>query len=384
MLRKLSFLALASAAACTLLNPLDEFDRGSERDAGGDVATPPVEASAGDGACQPHRWPAPPASNGSEGEGNIDFLDALRTLQLGVNENDAGPRTVPSYDLDGVCSCPGAGSCTPYGSARVACDDDGGADNAGGQLAVQLSALAGADPDVTDRITSGEYGLLLKVTSYNGGPDDMQVALSVFLSNGTIGSELEGGTPSIPKFDGTDQWTIDPTSVGGTPGGDPPYAPQLGLTDLNAYVSGGILVANVSFAVRIGPLVMDLTGGRITGRIVKDALGYHIEDGLFVGRWPAAKALTSLAAVRDRVRESQVPNAGLCGDAGLYPGLKTQICNALDLAALPSEDNTGAACAAAAISLRFRSAPALFGPLFAMPARPLRDCPPNWTDDCAK
>jgi hypothetical protein len=378
VLRRVFALALVTAVGCTLLNPLDEFDRGSERDAGDDVATLDAEV---DGACQIHRWPTPPDGNGGAGEGNIEFLNAVRALRLGATV-DAATTPVPSYDLDGVCTCPGAGSCTPLANAKVACDDDGGADNAGGQLAVDLTALAGSSPDITAAIATGAYGLLLKVTGYNGSADDARVALSIFLSNGSAGSELEGGTPTTPKFDGNDEWTIDPSSVNGAKG--PPYTPKLELSDLNAYVTGGVLVASVSFPVRIGSLIIELAAGRLTGRIVQDPAGYHIEDGVLIGRWPAAKLLTSLAVIEDPVREQQIPNAGVCGDSGLYPSLKKQICDTLDIAAVPAQDSIGAACSAVAISMRFSSSMARFGALYMAPPKVPRDCPSNWADDCAR
>lgn len=377
MRRRFFVLAIASVVGCTLLNPLDAYDRGSPHDAGGDDVVTPGDAGP-DGGCIPARWPSPPADNGGAGDGTIEFLNAVSTLDLGGPAAEGGRRAVSSYDLDGICTCPGPGSCKPPAGVKDTCDGPGGADNAGGELVVALTGLGLLDAEITKQIALGEYGLLFKVSGYNGGPNDTTVALSVFLSNGMAGSEVDGGTRRLPAFDGADEWTINPASVTGTSG--PPYRPRIELSDVKAYVGGGILVARLTFPVQLGPLTMALTGCVLTGRIIKDALGYHIEDGRFVGRWPTAKMLPAFGAIEDRTRG--FPNAGVCGDSGVYPQIKTKVCGALDIAAAEKDDGKGTSCNALAISMRFSSTMSRFGALFAPASQPAFNCPPNWADDC--
>lgn len=375
MLRHTFLIAIAAVAGCTLLNPLDAYDRGSEHDAGN--VGPTLAEGGDDGSCRPARWPARPRDNGGAGEGTIEFLNALRVLDFGLGEQDGGAKASSNYDLDGVCTCPGEGSCKPLAGSPDSCDQPGGADNAGGELLAGLLSLGGIDSVFRESIARGSYDLLIRVSGYNGGPDDTKVSLSAFVSNGT--PVLDGGARREPTFDGNDEWTVDPSSVTGLSG--PPYTPKIELTDLDAYVSGGVLVARVSFPVRLGRLEMDLTGAIVTGTLVKDAVGYHIEDGRFAGRWAAKKLLPSFAALDDRTRGPD--GGGICGDSGLYPALKAKVCGVLDIEADPAKDRMGISCDAVSVSVHFSTTMCRFGPLDARPVSPPRNCPPSWSDDCA-
>ena len=373
--------ALAISAGCTLLNPLGTYDEDPTEADASDASRPVGETDAlTDGGCARTLPPARPLSNGTEGEGSIDFVNALRTLDIG-DESDAGLVVSPSYDLDGVCTCPGAGSCVPVGGAMTRCDQPGGGDNAGSELFASLAVFPGVDQAttaVTPYILTGEYGMLFELSRYNGGPDDTSVTLSYFVSNGT--PEDDGGTRAIPKFDGNDVWTVDPSAVGTT---TIPYFAK--AFDLDAYVSGGTLVATVpeGFPMRVGSLTMNLTAARLTARIVNEGgAHFHLEEGRFFGRWPSGALLTSLSVLRDPT--GQTANPGLCGDSGAYQTIKVLVCNRgyLDVNVNPAADNTGAPCTAAAVSLRFSTSMASFGPLVSPAPKIQRDCPGAWEDDC--
>ena len=375
--------AVAIGAGCTFLNPLGKYDRGGDDTGAGDGATPVADGPSAidaseDGGCVRALPPPRPASDGPEGEGTIDVINAVRSLDVGA-ETDAGLMTASSYDQDGVCTCPGASSCTPPDGGSPVCDEDAGGDNAGGELFAKLAQFpgVGADPSITQYIVDGEYGMLLEVSSYNGGADDTSVTVGFFVSNGTEVDDAGARIP--PTFDGNDVWTVDPSEVGNAM---PPYVAK--VFDLDAYVSGGTLVAKVpdGFPMRVGQLTMTLDAAHLTARIVKDAVGYHLEDGRVFGRWPSGALLMSLAVLRDPTITTS-PNPGVCGASPVYAAIKNLVCNSdLDITSSPDNDNTGAPCNAISMSVRFTTAMAKLGPIASPTPKDPRDCPVPWVDDC--
>lgn len=364
--------ALGLAAACSVLNPLDRFESGSG-DAGTEAAVDANGAAdAGEEACVRSRWPARPTTD--DGPGDIAFVNALVAFSA-ERDRDAGQDSVDGYDLDGVCTCPQPESCKTRAGAPPRCDDPGGVDNFGGELLTTVAALADRKADVNSRLRSGDYGLLFRVRGYNDGANDPQVEVAVFLSNGSEGIE-DGGVPPRPQYDGNDRWTVDPKSLAGGTG--PPYVPN--FVDPNAYVTNHVLVATFDFPMRIGRMTVQLIGSVVTGTLVKDSVGYHIDDGRIAGRVSARQLLTNFAPIADPF----VPGGYLCGDASVtYQDAKTQVCLATDIVSDLKQDNTSAPCDALAVNGRFRSSTAQLGLVFGLPPPPT-PCGPQWVDDCPK
>jgi hypothetical protein len=357
---------LGVSAACTILNPLDAYGPPGPKDAGADVAT---GADAGEGGCPLIRWPARPATE--DGTEDVEFVDALMSLSA-EPDPDAGTGVVQAYDLDGVCTCPEPESCTPRAGTQH-CDGPGGIDNSGGDLLSTIAQLVDRNADANKRLRSGDYGLLFRVRRYNGGADDREVEVSVFLSNGTDGIQ-DGGVPPAPLYDGNDRWTVDPASVAGGTG--PPYVPI--YVDAHAYVADHVLVATMNFPLRLGRMSIELTGSVVTGTLTKDTLGYHVTDGVIAGRGSTRSLLTNLAAIDDPF----VKGGHLCGDSGTYADAKKEICAATDIVSDLKQDNTSAPCDALAVSAHFTSSVAQLGTVFAPPAPPA-PCGPQWVDDCS-
>lgn len=333
--------------------------------------------------CAHTHWPARPAAD-SVGGSDHQFYMALSYLDFGVR--DAGMPPTIGFDLDGVCTCPGLDTCKLASSELGIqhCDFPGGVDNAGETLISRFAAYPGFFDQgfINLRIAQGYYGALVRVRQYNGLADDTQVEVSMFTSNGTEG--VQSGFPTPPKGDGTDKWTLDPSSLLGAtvPDGGQPI-PAVAV-DVNAYVSGGQLVGNLDVPLTVGAgtgegtITVDLTGSVIVGTLTPVGSSFRIDDGVMAGRWEARKLLVALGATYDPL----APSLSLCGSDPVYQGLKKVICQFPDITSNVQDDNKNAPCDALSFSFSFKSRPATFGSVFAKPDAGLGTCGTQWSDEC--
>ena len=371
-----TFLGLAIADACSiydksLLVPGDAADASADGDkSDGDI-------------CGSARWPARPDKDDPSTK-DYEFYAAVKVLDFGAA--DAGVAPTYGFNLDGVCTCPMPESCKPIrdaGSAAKHCDDEAGIDNSGAALIRQFSSSAGFFDQsfINAKIAAGVFGAIFRVRGYNGQANDTKVELSVYVSNGTEG--VQKGTPAVPKLDGNDKWTLDPSSLlGGTiPDGG---APVPNTYDLNAYVRDGLLVANLDFPLAIGAgdgeglVTIELSGSVIVAKL-EPYQGVFRANGVIGGRWPTTKLLKSIAVLRDPFDL----DASLCGNNGTYQALKPKICGYADITKNPIEDGKNAPCDSISIGFAFESTPATYGSVFGKPDAGA-PCGPQWTDDCAQ
>lgn len=349
-------------------------------DAGVDGGVPAEAGDAGDPPCSAARFPDRPATDDGT-PSQPEIVLAMRELVL---DPDAGAGALRGWDLDRRCTCPGRPSCNPI-EAGVVCDDPAGRDNSAGLLFASFSAFAGDafnTQKLNQKIQSGAFTVLVRLRDYNGGKNDQQVNTAIFLSNGMKGSE-DGGTPQAPKWDGTDEWTVDPASLFGGTG--PPYVPLPDAVDTSSYVTDGMLVAtlnevNVEFTSGsgLGNLHLDVTGAIVTGHPMQKNGQWTIEDGVLAGRWGSRRFLTAFAPLKDPLGPGW-----LCGDSGTYGAIKQLVCRNRDITTAPQNDNTGAFCDALSIGFGLVAAPAKMGNLVGR-AAPAQPCGPLWDDDCNK
>ncbi len=383
----LFFLALASsliAIACTLFNPLDEYGPPKPRDGSvttNDSGDGAVSSSGGDdGGCTKVHPPGPSGKDEPGEPPPEELVFALATLD--VAEDAGGVPNTPGYDLDNACTCaPDAPTCVNSAPVAAACDADGGVDNGGTNLLTKLVAIGGTDLDFTSSFSSGERGVLLRLRKYNGGHNDPEVELAVMMSGGHRG--IETGTPDVPKHDGTDEWTIDPSWLLGGGVNGPPYVPI--YVNTKAYVVDDTIVSiNTPYPLRLSQLNMNLTNMMVTARIVRDGSLYRLVQGRIAGRWATKELLTTVETLRDKSQPKN-PDGGLdpgiCGESSLYKTLKGLVCEAVDLTSDPKLDKTNAPCDALAVTMAFSADPASIAGLFPMDERKRR-CGDAWEDDC--
>ena len=373
-----SSLAAAAAAlwlACSIYD--SSLVAPPSADASSDAAPAPDASPDALDTCNHARIPSRPAADDDGGTDAGEIVLALKDLVLDV---DAGNGETIGYDLDQTCTCPGPRSCT---SPKADCDDPRGRDNSAGALLDSFSSYATVfDPTVIQqRFRDGRIGLLFRIDGYNGTPNDTQITVSIFLSNGTEGAE-DGGTPIPPAYDGGDMWTVDPKSLVG--GVAPPYIPQPDSSDTTAYVRDGVLVAAVSqghldFAGGgAASIHLDLTDVLVTGTLGLDANGeWSVTNGVLAGRWATRQFLVALAGIHDPFSTGGY----LCGDSGTYATIKGIICDGRDITSSTINDNTNATCNALSIGLGFTATTAQFGTVYeGLPL--LIPCGAQWSDEC--
>jgi hypothetical protein len=385
------------AIACQLF--LD-IDLTSERRAAGDAQAPsadpcvhahPAEAPAGDA-------PGTPMHDG----GPLVF--AVRRFFFD-EQDDAGLDVPPGFDLDGVCTCaggPGAaydggGSCR---GPKQACDDDGGSDRAANPAFESYAAnIGGSSPKgANERITTGQGTMLFELRDYKGLPDERQVLVWTYPSNGIWPTNADGTafryvsagyqgdgqycyalagggceSPIAPAWDGEDRWSVDPGAF---------FAPgDLPRINAEGYVRDGVLVMrreSLPIVVPFGdvPVPFVFNGAILVGRLVPGASGWTIR-GRITGRLSIADALTAVASVR-------LEGQPICATPSLYDQLHQEMCGLADIMSSPALDDTNAVCDAVSLSLGFVAEPARRGlPLYDVPdagpgcAAVDRTCPPQ-------
>jgi hypothetical protein len=342
-----------------------------------EATTEPPDAD----TCAHARWPSAPAADDPSTGSPAPVVVALRTLDIG-SRPDGGAPPVYGYDLDGVCTCPAADSCrTPSGSSQR-CDEDGGRDNAGGELLRTFSAFnVFNQDDLTRRLQAGLYGLVILLRDYNGAANDARVTVAVYISNG-VNAVADGGTVPPPRYDGTDRWTVDPGSIlGGSSldGADCATASNTCVPnyfDDKAYVADHVLVASLDFPLSLGGganmgyIALDLTGSVVTARLVKRGASFALEDGRLTGRWATSKLLAGLAVLPDPF----LGGAYLCGDDPTYVSVKKTICGSTDITARAADDSKGAPCDALSVGFGFTAEPAILGRVLAPRGATPRGC----------
>jgi hypothetical protein len=346
------------------------LDSASDRAPARDTTPPPPPSSGCAGA-----QPPPPPTTDSNPTSVPPFVLAVRTMQL--QNPDAG---VPlGYNLDDDCTCEDAGPPSCVSSIRH-CDAPGGRDQAGNSILTIVNSFAfGEEPAdyVNMLIGRGSYTMLFVISDYNGGSDDTQVTMAVLVGSGLY--DPDGGTVA-PRWDGADRWNVDPSSfLSATEvDGGYQYVP-LGSTG-TAYVTGGVLVAQVTkatFDVGVGTFVFSTAV--MSGTIVPTAGSFAIEGGQIAGRLPLSGVFTLLSTVSDPFD----PSMNLCGPDPTLAQILGAVCGSADIMSDPLDDNHGLGCDAISMGLGFTAYPAQLGVPFRV-FRPNDGCdasPPSCESD---
>jgi hypothetical protein len=298
--------------------------------------------------CKTARPPAPPGATPSSNDGGTIQVAAI-AVSTGSPEQKLG------FDLDESCTClPDEATCKPHFGTK-ACDDDAGRDNAVAGLFESLKSL---NPDFDEirrlnQILGVERGVLFEVSQYNGEPDDEQVTLAIYGSNGLVvdgGTTKDGGVSDAGDA-GTMEapaWTIDRTSLSG------PKSSPLN-SDLLAYVRGGTLVAQYPTGLALDlevNLNMKLSRAVVVGKLAKNGNRTTLTEVVLAGHWEADEIYRS-------IRGATFKKVPVCNIELYNPTITRTVCAALDLPAAAG-NNSNDFCRAGSIALRFTTAPARF------------------------
>ncbi len=393
--------AMGAWPGCSIYNSSLLLDGGDDADA--------AEASAPCFA----RWPPLPAHDDPASGSNYSGFVVMQSVDVGSMDGGAAllesgvPLPPIGFDLDNDCTCctePKGGTCTTGGSCvgqSVICDDKAGRDHVALNI---FQVIPNASAAANAGMQAGQFSMLLQIGGYNGTPNDTNVTVALYVSNGMDG--IQDGGPVTPRHDGTDRWTVDThylatTQAGGTvsDGTDCNVvnACQPIYVDNSAYVSSGVLVARPSatlpltfgYRANIGGALMKLNDTVISGTLnpIKGDGGnttWGMVNGSISGRWESAQLLSNLASLPN----PNVDGSFLCGTdpaaASLYQSVKAYVCSIQDIAAHQALDNTMATCDALSMSFGFKAEPALLGTVYSV-NQPMSGCATDaglWSDKC--
>jgi hypothetical protein len=390
---------LAIAASTVACAAVFGFERLSEEGAA-ETGTP--EASAADGPATIEGGPqcaelGIPAKPGPVDAGS-DAPDAihvgLKLLDLGIDPN-AAPA---GFNLDKVCSPTTAtSSCatsideatwTKYGADK----GDQGIDNAGAALLSYLGFLGSAfsPTEINNRLQAGEHGLVVRISDYNGMPEDDEVIVELFPAMGvwqqTDAGVVAGGKPT---FTSKDQWMRDRRFQN--------VVDASRIKSAGGYVTGGRLVASfqtVTIALAVPddkkPFDFLVQEAYLTADLSSpDGTTWKLSNGVVGGR---AKTSDFLSQVRTIyvLDTAGLKNVVLC-DPGLkidvYGAVKKEICDGRDIRSASRQDSQGQPCDAFSAALRFDTyaldSPGAFADLPTIAPRCQKDGGVPEKDDCA-
>jgi hypothetical protein len=306
-----SSVAATVVAGCQLVGGIsDELVVGGD----GDGGVGPGE----DAGCQHAAVPRPPSPDAGGPFGDETFVVALREILLkkAADGSDLG------LDLDRYCTCQGeTPSCIPPKGQpeQFACDLAAGRDNRTPTLFALIETIYQVEdlsPLYTQFAEQGNWSLLLRVSDYNGEPNDNQVRVDWFSS---------ARSNSLPSWDGSDLWPVLESSVlNGS-------IDQPRTFDPGGYVTNGVLVFSVpegrlDIAGPVTRMSIPLTGGSVMARIEKNpGGGYALRDGTIAGRISLADLFNMIGSFRD---ENGQP---FCTDEAFWGATKDSLCRGVDI-----------------------------------------------------
>lgn len=358
--------ALAMGSCGLVLDTFERVDGGpfDDPDAGDTDAA----------VCTHQSYPPFPTDTVDAG-GDIEFVAAVRSIDLGESSSDAEP---VGLDLDKTCTCLGEGpSCVPPTWAnKNNCDARNGVDNAAAKIFSSIVFAVGptqfGSGFYSQMAEKGEWSALIRVQGYNGQLNDDKVRFIMYTTPG-YGDQNGGGggvMPEMdPKWDGTDIWSVSSASlVDGVSYDNPKYF------DDNAYVTEGTLVANlpettVNLDGNDSHFELKLTAGTIMGSLQNpEGSGWRIVNGLLTARWKTTDIFASLGTF-------SAEGMSVCDDNGfIYNQLKETVCGSVDIAS--TLGGATLQCDALSFGMKIQTHPAALGPLFT-PGVLTPNCPPE-------
>jgi hypothetical protein len=395
-MRTRRIVALASAfalgafgVACQFLAGVDDHQFVLLPDAAPEAAVVDV-APAPPARCPVGAQPPPPP--GADDEPNV-----LGVYVVAFRSFDFGLAAATGYDLDGVCTCDprdnsthgGGGSCVNPASPNAGCDFDGGVDNAlaAGLQRVPALLIVQFETQVNLQLKCGSGTVLLALFDYNGLANDTSVFVATVPSYGlrtphdageipVAGCTVENTGLFLPKWDGTDIWSVPPGTASSKPRAlTTPFQKgyvtnhQLvvdvrGQPDASAF--GLPIFGNVSLPLHAGVLVativpLERDGGVIEGGATSAPPAIGLADGLVAARARRSDVIQSGAYISTGTPGTSPP---FCKSGAAWEAFHTNLCAGPDIMSDPTADFTGQPCDALSSTFGFSAAPAQIGPDF--------------------
>lgn len=349
-------MAGASSAACAAVLG---FERLSEEVPSESGALPEAstEASEGDAAreasarCDELGVPGKPGPVDA-GEDATD----LAPITMAVKKFDIGidPQNPVGFNLDRTCTTSVAtSSCTTKtfdtGWSKFGVDKGSlGVDNAGLAVLEDLSFVGTAfnPSEINARLKAGEFGVVVRLSDWNGLADDDSVTLEIFPAIGvwkqTAGGPVPGGTPTLTS---ADMWIRDRRFQN--------IVDASVYRSVEAYVTKSRVVASfetVSIGVSVPydnkPFDIVVHEAFFSAPLVPDGSSWRLENGVLGGRWRTSDLLGQIRTVYldDTLGQKKVVLCDPGAPANLYGSLKTLICPGRDIRGAGREDNKAMPC----------------------------------------
>jgi hypothetical protein len=328
-----------------------------------------------------------PSPKGDKDVGPI-YL-AMTSMRLGSlndkGEQDPNAWQSIGFDLDGRCTgsdtCEGAdspSSCKPT-VPQIATDGQYCRDNTFGRLEYIANTIPetakkyGLSDDAFNcALCVGDYNFLIRVTGYNGEPDDDHVRVDLYPSPGLERGPLPWNCATTdwrnhPCWTSDLPWTVEESSLEQKQPG--PNLPNARIFDANAFVKEGYIVVFLpddslfwfpGYNALVTAFPMRLQKGRVSGKLARGNDGvWRITDGIIAGR----------ARGRDLVKGFRL--IGFCEKDSNYNLMTDFIDKNLDLLSDGRVD-PDTTCDAMSIGLGFTALQAVAGKLATV--EPLREC----------
>jgi hypothetical protein len=363
--RRLAFFvtcgSLCATSSCAAILGFEPLSEEGPPDARIDAAPSEASSDAADAgpntACSELGLPDRP--DAAAGGSVPPLLAALRLLDFGIEgESDGGRPTIPGLNLDLTCSTDLATSSCKLdllgpGFDKHAKDKSAtGIDNAGYGLIQFIGGFSDTfNAEGFNRgISEGRYGAVVRISRWNGQPDDEDVLLELFPA---IGFQPHADGGRLPNFDEDDVWRLDKRfQLGGAVEGSR-------IVSDTGWVTSGRLVARFG-AVTLPLMIADdpkpfdiyIRDAVISGTISTNP---PLSDGIIAGRWKTSDFLSELKKIY--ILESlDIKDTLVCEPRGalLYTSVKEQLCDGRDLRS-DSKDNQALPCDAVSTGARIET-----------------------------
>lgn len=280
--------------------------------------------------------------------GTTSFVVLLHTRSWGDRgvTNGLPDYQVVGLNLDGYCTAshPSAACKEPSWADADHSDGPDGIDNAAGHAVYSVAGSSIAQNDY-DNENHGVRAYLVRVSDYNGLPDDDNVHVAWFSAtlsdHVTIAPVPDAGSPNLA-------WNVFAPFLQGT---NPKYEA------LDAYVSNNVLVARFDQLQLGGPeAFVPVSSTILRANVVHDE-EWGLDDIILAGRWPVAGIISILKAELCQVGCANSTES--C--SALLPFAKVA-CQNVDIAST-SNAPADAPCDALSFGVLFDGSPGRLGPL---------------------